>query len=66
MESYLKLISAKDNKLMAFKGSVKEERWFRILNELDNLSVRAVQVIMGEEVYNYDHIYRGDMNRHRG
>ncbi|GLJ21617.1 hypothetical protein SUGI_0402060 [Cryptomeria japonica] len=57
MESNLKLVFAIDNRLMAFRGRVKSERWGRILLELDDLSVH-VQEIMGEDFLNYEQSYQ--------
>ncbi|GLJ07809.1 hypothetical protein SUGI_0074480 [Cryptomeria japonica] len=53
MELNLQLVLVDDNKLIAFSGEVKHERWRRITNDLDDLASRALREIMGEElIYN--------------
>lgn len=49
MESNLQLVLAIENRLMVFRGEVKEDRWRRILNDLDDFSIQAMKEIMGEE-----------------
>ncbi|GLJ31282.1 hypothetical protein SUGI_0627540 [Cryptomeria japonica] len=58
MESNLRLILASDNRLMAFRGEIKAERWGIILKDLDDFSRRAVQEILGDEQLNNEFKYR--------
>ncbi|GLJ16244.1 hypothetical protein SUGI_0272950 [Cryptomeria japonica] len=44
--------------MMAFRGRVKNQRWSKILNELDDLALHAVKEIMGEDSINYDFRFR--------
>ncbi|GLJ49883.1 hypothetical protein SUGI_1060230 [Cryptomeria japonica] len=39
---------------MPFRGRIKQERWSRILNKMDDLASRAMKEIMREETINYD------------
>lgn len=44
--------------MAAFRGRVKQERWNKILNEMDDLVSQVVKEIMGEETINYDFRFR--------
>ncbi|GLJ55273.1 hypothetical protein SUGI_1186120 [Cryptomeria japonica] len=58
MESNLRLVATEENRLMAFRGAVKMERWGRILNEMDDLANRVVREIMCEEFVNNEYRYK--------
>lgn len=58
MESNIKLVSTSDNRLMAFCGEIKAERWYRVLKDVDDFTLKAIQVIMGEEHFSQEFCYR--------
>ncbi|GLJ26437.1 hypothetical protein SUGI_0510080 [Cryptomeria japonica] len=58
MESAILMIPKDESRMMAFKGQIKQERWSRMLNDLDDLSLRVVAEIMGEEHLNYEFRFR--------
>ncbi|GLJ50173.1 hypothetical protein SUGI_1067500 [Cryptomeria japonica] len=62
MESYIVLSPKEECRMMAFRGKVKKDRWHKVLLDLDDLSVRAIQEIMGEDVINYDYRFRVNLD----
>ncbi|GLJ09847.1 hypothetical protein SUGI_0116930 [Cryptomeria japonica] len=58
MESNIKLLTASNNRLMAFRGEIKAERWYRVLNDVDDFTLKAIQEIMGEEHFKQEFYYR--------
>ena len=43
---------------MAFCGSIKQERWNRLLRPIDDMSGVAVSYVLGEGIFNYEYSWR--------
>ena len=54
MESSIALFNAVEVRTMAFRGSMKQERWNRILNPVENVTRFSITWVIGEKEFNYD------------
>jgi hypothetical protein len=58
MDSNISVYHETETRTMAFRGSIKPERWSRILNLVDNMTRVVVSRAIGEGIFNYDFTWR--------
>ena len=58
MESNICVFHSEEVRTMAFHGSIKLERWNRILNPVDVMTRIAVSRAIGEGFFSYDFTWR--------
>ena len=58
MKSNIAIFHNTENRTMAFRGTVKPERWNRILIPMDDMTRFAMNKAMGEGVFDYRFTWR--------